>query len=100
MLAVVSCPAISSPVPSCAASLTLSSPALTRSARSDTASSAGFSILASTSWAKVLVQAHRALHRVLGGGVPREADIGVMLEHLGVLVRHAQQLADHQRGHR
>ena len=54
MLAVVSCPAISRPVPSWAASFTLSSPALTRSARSETASSAGFSILASTSWARYL----------------------------------------------
>ena len=41
MLAVVSCPAINRPVPSWAASLTLISPAVTRSARSDTASSAG-----------------------------------------------------------
>ena len=48
MLAVVSWPAISRPVPSCAASFTLISPAVTRSARSDTASSAGFAIFVST----------------------------------------------------
>ena len=48
MLAVVSCPAINNPVPSCAASLTLISPAVTRSARSDTASSAGLACFSST----------------------------------------------------
>lgn len=49
---------------------------------------------------QVLVQAHRALHGVLGGGKAREANVGMVLEHLGVLVRHAQQLADHQRRNR
>ena len=49
---------------------------------------------------EVLVQAHRAFDGVLAGRIAREPDVGVVLEHLGVFVRHAQQLADHQRRHR
>ena len=49
---------------------------------------------------KIFVQAHRTLDGVFTGRVTRQPDVGVVLEHLGVFVGHAEQLADHQRGHR
>ncbi len=96
----VSWPAISRPVPSWAASLTLISPAVTRSARSETASSAGFSIFFFTRSIKIPVQAHRTFGAVVRGGEPGQADVGVVLEELVVLVGHTEQLADHDGGHR
>ncbi len=50
--------------------------------------------------AEVFMQAHSAFDGVFTRRITREPDVGVVLEHVGVFVRHPQQLADHQRRNR